>query len=298
MIESLPKFDPTLRGYGSNRLTPADADPDSVAELQRAFFYRLRNRAGRPVTAEGGPIRMLEKTPKNALRVSFLAEAFPGAHFIYLYREPRGNIASILDAWQSGQFVTYPHLPGWNRSEKWSMLLLEGWRDLVEEPLPEISARQWRDANQQILDDLASIDPETWCAVSYAELCADPQGIAERLSAFAGWKWDIQLKAPLPLSQHTLTPPAPDKWRRHEAALTPLLPRLRPVVDRAEAALRDHPPRPANPAKAPTIAVPALDFTSQHTDTFSAVLESLGVSLAVPLIKPGALCWCARTKIS
>jgi len=289
VIESLPKFDPAQRGYDSNRLTAADADPEAVEELQRAFFYRLRNRAGRPVITENGAIRMLEKTPKNALRVSFLAEAFPGARFIFLYREPRGNIASILDAWRSEQFITYPGLPDWNRPEKWSMLLVEGWRDLAAQPLPEIAARQWQDANRQILDDLSTLNPHTWCAVSYAELCANPQGVAERLSAFAGWRWDIQLQGPPPLSQHTLTPPAPDKWRRHEAVLEPILPRLQPVVDRAAAALSQHPPHPANPAVAPHIAVPALDFASQHTDTFSAVLESLGVSLAVSTYQAGRL---------
>ena len=32
---------------------------------------------------------MLEKTPKNSLRVPFLNAVFPQALFVYLYREPR-----------------------------------------------------------------------------------------------------------------------------------------------------------------------------------------------------------------
>src|SRR6266853_5633323 len=87
IIESLPKLDPIARGYDSNRLTEADADPDSVRELQNAFYCQLRDHDGRLVSTSRGGVRMLEKTPKNALRVPFLAAAFPGARFIFLYRE-------------------------------------------------------------------------------------------------------------------------------------------------------------------------------------------------------------------
>ena len=139
IIESLPKLDPIARGYDSNRLTEADADADTVRELQNTFYCMLRDREGRLVSNARGGARMLEKTPKNALRIPFLAAAFPGARFIYLYREPRGNISSILDAWRAQKFVTYPELPDWPRAEKWSLLLTEGWRALADRPLAEVA---------------------------------------------------------------------------------------------------------------------------------------------------------------
>jgi uncharacterized protein (TIGR03032 family) len=289
IIESLPKLDPATRGYDSNRLTAADADPDSVRELQNAFFCQLRDRDGRLVSTSRGGVRMLEKTPKNALRIPFLAAAFPGARFIYLYREPRGNISSILDAWRSQRFVTYPGLPDWPLEEEWSLLLLEGWRDLAAEPLAGIAARQWTDTNTQILDDLRELPPESWCAISYDEVCADPQRAAERLSEFAGWRWDVKLDAPLPCSRHTLTPPDPEKWRRNEAALAPFLATAEPVAHRAVAALRDGPPRAVSMEHAPQIMIPALDFGSEHTSTFPEVLEALGITLAVSTYQAGKL---------
>ena len=82
------------------------------------------------------PVRMLEKTPKNALRVPFLARVFPEARFIYLHRDPRPVLASMMEAWQSGRFRTYPNLPGWT-GLPWSLLLVPGWRDLLGRPLHE-----------------------------------------------------------------------------------------------------------------------------------------------------------------
>ena len=83
---------------------------------------------------------MLEKTPKNALRVPFLDACFPDAIFIYLYRDPRETLGSMMEAWLSGAFQTYPELPGWE-GPPWSLLLVPGWRELIGTPLPELSSR-------------------------------------------------------------------------------------------------------------------------------------------------------------
>jgi hypothetical protein len=242
IIEGLPQLSPAGRDYSSNRLTAADADPGTVAALRHAFFSRLRDRDGHPVSPADGPVRLLEKTPKNALRISFLAAAFPGAKFIALTRKPAANIGSILDAWLSQRFVTYPNLPGWTRPRKWSLLLIEGWRELATRPLVEIAATQWHATNCQLLDDLALLPSGAWCAVDYDEICRDLEASARALCAFAEWTWDAPLREPLPLSRHTLTAPAPEKWRRHEALIAPLLPQLAPLSERIATARRTQPP--------------------------------------------------------
>src|SRR4029079_16358829 len=115
-----------------NRLEAADATDGVVSHLKDAFVSQLRDHEQqRP---PGGPTRMLEKTPKNALRIPFLAEAFPDGRFVYLYRDACETISSMLDAWRSGRFVTYADLPGWGGSP-WSLLLTPGWRELDGLPL-------------------------------------------------------------------------------------------------------------------------------------------------------------------
>ena len=108
LMESVPAIGPAPRGWESNRLTAADADPATVAALRGRFRTALRDREGAPPTAD--PVRMLEKTPKNALRIPFLAAAFPEARFIFLYRDPHPTLASMIEGWRSGGFRTYPAL--------------------------------------------------------------------------------------------------------------------------------------------------------------------------------------------
>jgi hypothetical protein len=236
VFETIAKLNPVRRGCDSNRLTAADYDAETAATLRARFLALLRDRNGRPLPSDAGPVRLLEKTPKNALRVPFLDAVFPDALFIYLYREPHENISSILEAWKSGGFVTYPRLPGWE-GPPWSMLLIPRWRRLRGQPLPKIAAAQWATANRTLLDDLEQLPPERWCMVSYADLVANPQVQVERLCQFAGIAWDQELRGPLPLSRYTLTPPDPNKWRKNAAALEPLLPRLEPLRDRARQVL-------------------------------------------------------------
>jgi hypothetical protein len=45
--------------------------------------------------------------------------------------------------------------------------------------------------------------------------------------------WDRPLDK-LPLSRYTVTPPDPDKWRRHEAEILGVLPEIQGTVDRAQ----------------------------------------------------------------
>lgn len=295
-FENVPALNPANRGYESNALTAADSTPENVAALCEAFAAQLRDRDGN--TGRPASVRFLEKTPKNALRIPFLAAAFPDARFIFLHREPRANLSSIIDAWRSQRFVTYPSLPGWT-GDPWSLLLIPGWRDLAGKPLAEIAARQWSAANSAILDALAALPRDRWCSISYEEVIADPQSAAERLSAFAGWRWDQTIDANLPLSRHTLTPPEPEKWRANEAELAPVLPHIAPVAERilaiAGEALTPQPhaqsaPAPALDFRPSTINKPMpapLDFNSEHTANFPQVLDALGISIAVSTYQAG-----------
>lgn len=94
----------------SNRLLSEDATPEVVAELRARLLAALRDR-DQQQPGSAARIRMLEKTPKNALRVPFLATVFPEARFLYLHRDPRQVLSSMMEAWLSGRFRTYPNLP-------------------------------------------------------------------------------------------------------------------------------------------------------------------------------------------
>lgn len=235
LIEGVPGLAPSQRGHASNRLLAADATQEVSGRLRARFLDALRDREGRPPDAGSQP-RMLEKTPKNALRIPFLREVFPGARFIYLHRDPRQVLGSMIDGWESGRFVMYPNLPGW-QGLPWSFLLTPDWRALSGRDLGEIVAQQWHKATDILLDDLQALDPDDWTSVDHGRFVARPQEQVQRLCAWAGWSWDRELGGALPLSRYTLTAPDPEKWRRHAARIEPQLPGLQATIDRAGRAL-------------------------------------------------------------
>ena len=100
--------------------------------------------------------RLVDHSGALALRIPFLAAAFPEAQFVYLYHEPRQHIPRILDAWRSGRFVTYPGLPSWD-GPPWSLPLFPGWQALRGHSLAQIALAQWTSLTSQILSDLAEL---------------------------------------------------------------------------------------------------------------------------------------------
>ncbi|MFT3727976.1 MAG: sulfotransferase [Terricaulis sp.] len=230
IIEGIEALSMPARNWESNHLTAADVTPDIANLLRARFAGNLRDRDGKAPSAF--PVRMLEKTPKNSLRVPFLTEVFQGARFIYLYRDAREVLASMMEAWESGRFRTYPTLPGWTNALPWSLLLTPGWRDLVNLPLNKIVAAQWKAATAALLDDLEQIPADRRTVARYDALVADPDVEIRRLCAATQLEWDRKLGKDLPRSAFTVSDPEAGKWRKREAEVMEVLPDLQPLIDR------------------------------------------------------------------
>ena len=296
IIEGIRGLHPRARDWDSNRLPSAAATPEVAAKLRAEFASRLRDADGAPPSAPS--VRLLEKTPKNALRVPFLAEAFRDATFVYLYRDPRETVSSMLDAWRSGKFVTYPDLPGWD-GPKWSLLLTPGWRELKGKSLAEIVTTQWATTTTALLDDLDRVGVGRWCVASYDRLLADPAAEIAQIAEFCELEWDVDLSDPLPLSRHTLDSPHPDKWKRNADELEPEWERVREAATRAHEVfaspprIRPHRPQTASaaaPARPQVVAEGEGDpLRSVHTHSFPALLDSIRSSLLVSTYQSGHL---------
>lgn len=231
LIEGLAALDTRQRGYESNRLTAEDASPLIAEQLRARFRAAAFDRERKP---PGAAFRLLEKTPKNALRVPFLNRIFPDALFVYLYRDPRQVLASMLEAWESGGFRTYRELPGWN-GPPWSLLLTPGWRELNGAALGDIVATQWQTTTELLLDDLEALPRERVAVARYDALLADPQAEVMRLCGFDTVWLAIGRTCPSGRSQCSPANPHADKWRLREHVIAPLLPRLQATLERATA---------------------------------------------------------------
>jgi hypothetical protein len=228
LVESIPELSPGAPRIDSNRLTAAQATANIADRIQSQILERLVDAAGRPLR-DGKVLRFLEKTPKNALRIPFFDRLFGDARFIFLWREPRANISSIMQAWRSGKWRTYPRLEGFVMP--WSLLLPPGWEAMQGRPLEEIAAFQWRATNSIILDDLSALPADRWTMVNYDDFLAAPGENLRRLCRFAGLEYDAELagraSGPLPAAQHTLTPADANKWKKDAVEIERVMPAAR-----------------------------------------------------------------------
>jgi hypothetical protein len=227
LVEGAPELRLGARGVDSNRLLAGHCTEAIASRLLAQIVAEARDSAGRRVPSTS-PLQFIEKTPKNALRIPFFDRLFPAARFVFLWRDPRESISSIMEAWRSGRWKTYNGLSGFDGP--WSLLLPPGWSDLRGAPLEEIAAFQWECTNRIVLDDLAALPAGRWMAVHYRELLDDAAATIARVCEFLGMSVDAalarRLSAPLPHSNQTLTPPDAHKWRSNEAAVQRVLPRV------------------------------------------------------------------------
>jgi hypothetical protein len=236
LVESIEELRVGAPGVDSNRLSADAYSVELARRLHASLSERLVDPAGRPADILDGR-RFLEKTPKNALRIPLFSRVFPDAQFIFLWRDPRENLSSLIEAWRSGDWQTYRELDGFEGP--WSMVLPPGWRALSGRPLEEIAAFQWDSTNRIVRDDLAMLPPDRWTSVEYAELIDAPRATVERLCAFLGLDVDpplrARIEAPLPQARYTQTPAAADKWRRNASAIERVLPRVASTWERLRA---------------------------------------------------------------
>lgn len=221
----------------SGSLHRRHATAETVELMPACFLALLKDHRGRsfmslPPRSRPLAVTFLEKTPRNALNIPFLLSVFPEARFIYLYRDPNENIASLIEAWQvglkTGRFVTFRDLPGWDRTA-WCFLLPPGWRGMVNRSIAEIATFQWAASNNAIVSNLRSLPPERFRSLSYKELITDPAAVLERMCRFAGVPAGHAAAVPLPLSRTSLSPPHSDKWRAHEQSIAACEPLIAPA---------------------------------------------------------------------
>ena len=227
------------------RLHAEHADDATASRMRLCYLALLRNADGEFLTdrpeAETSPVVFLEKTPRNSLNINFLLRVFPKARFIFLWRDAKENIASMIEAWRIGaqgrQFVTYRNLPDWPLGY-WCFVLPPGWEALRGRPLAEIVAFQWRACNDIVLDDLSPLSRDRWTSLSHRELIDDPSGTLTRLCEFCGARRGEYLASReagnLPVSASAMSAPRADKWRDHEAEILAALPGLQPTIDRID----------------------------------------------------------------
>jgi hypothetical protein len=203
---------------------------DSIRRL-----VTIRNRIFR--SGSQPPIRLLEKTPENCLRLPFLEALFPDASVIYLVRDGRANVSSLMEGWrQPHLFPGYEvpvkvQFPGVNRA-RWAFTLIPGWRDLLSRPLEEVCAWQWIRCNEAVLKYLR-VGRLPALQIHYEDLTQNPGIGLLKIAEFLEIDYERELSRfteQLP-QVNVVSEPGEEKWRlKNPAAILRVEPLLEPLM--------------------------------------------------------------------
>jgi len=167
------------------------------------------------------PIRYLEKTIANCFHLEFIEKTFSNAVYVFLVRDPRSNISSMIDGWPYLKRFGKPQLTHiiqrFNPTiDHWTYPAPPGWQDIISRPLPEICAWSWQQHIEYPLNFFQKQDNSKVIWVRYEELVADPfstiYALANQLDLAPSKQVKQYLKKP-PLSHTTVSKPARNKWK-------------------------------------------------------------------------------------
>lgn len=206
-------------------------------ELDEITPFCFPARGRRPDAQElAAGIRLVEKSIQSCFRIPFLRRLFPDARYVFVLRDPRTSIASLMDAWlHPRMFFSYTmpvplRIGGYSDAfpwgtRWWNLSLPPGWRDWTDLPLAEVCARSWLVHNEAVLRaarDMASSGRSV--LLRYEDVQADPAAAMEAVAAATDLPFSAAWSNPeLPVVM-TQAAPNPDKWRRHETEIRSVLP--------------------------------------------------------------------------
>lgn len=237
----IPQFWNSLHGphhnyWHSEAATDKDASAGHRDRALRFFYQRLG----------AGPV--LEKTCINTLRVAYLHRLFPRARFVFIFRDGRDNVSSMMDGWRHGRtdggfglerfLGPSPEPVAINGGEfrEWHFFLPPGWRAYNQARLEEVCAFQWISANSLALEAKVSIPPEQWIELRYEDIFERPVDLFQDIFEQLRLPFDDAMRARCRNLQPTSVVkgvPMKEKWKLHNRdAIERILPVISPLMRR------------------------------------------------------------------
>jgi hypothetical protein len=184
--------------------------------------------------------RFVEKTPENCLRLAYLQELYPDASYVFVRRDPREVMSSMLNGWRHplGRFRSYfvpekLEIPGYSHPHQWCFALIENWRDFKSQPLPRIVAEQWKQTIHGALAGRQRIGPKQWIELSLHEFTTDPREEMNVLLAKLGLSTDDKL---LDLANentvvNAMVESTPGNWQLNASELIGIFPSVKDEIE-------------------------------------------------------------------
>jgi hypothetical protein len=221
---------PMLRGWRSNVLGAEDVDQRAAERIRRSFLLLT-----------GKNKRLIDKTPRNVMRIPFIDAIFPDARFVMLSRDGRDNVNSLINAWRTGRYKTYelpePHeIPGVD-PKWWKFVLYPDWERDRKGPLEVVAARQWVASNEHILSAREEIEDGRWTEIRYEDLVDKPEQEVARIMEWLELDYEEAVRERAAATRtrliNTVTPPERGKWRRENPdEIEAIVPLISPTMEK------------------------------------------------------------------
>jgi hypothetical protein len=227
---------PHSNGWHSEAALAEDARPAHRDAALRFFYQRLG----------AGPV--LDKTCINTMRIAYLHRLFPQAKFVFIRRDGRDNVSSMMDGWRHGRtdggfglekfLGASPEPVAINGGEfrEWHFFLPPGWRAYNRASLEEVCAFQWVSANRLALEAKALIPIGQWMDLRYEDLFERPVDMFQELFERLGLSFDDEMRVRCEnLRPTSIVKGAPmkQKWKAHNRqAVERVLPLIAPMMRR------------------------------------------------------------------
>ena len=227
-------YGPLNNGWQSEAAGAEDARPEHRTAALRYFYQRL------------GAGWVLDKTCINVMRIPYLHKLFPEAKFVFIQRDGRDNISSMMDGWRVGRsdgrfelsqfFGPFPEPVAINGGEfkEWSFFLAPGWQQFSHASLEEVCAFQWISANRMALDARRTIPPAQWVHMRYEDIFERPVEMFGTAFGQLGVPFTRDLQERCANLQPTSVvsgKPKRQKWKEHNPeAVERILPMIAPLM--------------------------------------------------------------------
>jgi hypothetical protein len=219
---------PRYRGWSSDHLAFGDAVPG-----ERRFADTFINSR-----SERDAARFVEKTPENSLRIGYLRELYPDAIFVVLRRDPCDVISSLIKGWRHPRDIyrsyyvpTDLQIPHYPHRRQWCFALIEGWRDYVAQPIPEIAFEQWWQCTAALKAARNTVAQERWYELYFEDLLEQPEqqlkALCEAIDIGNEPALQKRLTELLATPVNAMSPPGRSKWQTQTPEeISQLLPRI------------------------------------------------------------------------
>jgi hypothetical protein len=217
---------PREHGWSSNALGAGD-----VRSFERRYLAWAIDALARP-----GDRRFLDKTPRNSLRLPYLDALFPDAQYVFVQRDGRATVSSLVVAWREREHPAYDlpvpfHIPG-IPERAWHFILPPGWRSYDGRALEDVCALQYTTATDAVLAFRARLDPGRFVDLRYEDLLRDPAGQMEHVHQALHVPF-TDAESRRAREQVRPVDPGREKWRTATPAeIERVLPAIEPMLER------------------------------------------------------------------